>query len=91
MHEEKDILMYIENFYRDLFTSSHVEGTNNSFESFIENLETPKLQDNERDKLEGEILWWPMGAITKSTIFFRFLLYILVFCTYFIVFIDLIC
>ena len=32
-----------------------MERSSNSFESFVENLETPKLQDNERDKLEGEI------------------------------------
>ena len=28
-------------------------------------------------------LWWPRGAIAKSTIVYLFLLYILVFCTYF--------
>ena len=28
-------------------------------------------------------VWWPTGAITKSTIVFLFLLYISVFCTYF--------
>lgn len=53
-YEEKDILLHIESFCRDLSTSNHVESTSDSFESFAENLEKPKLHDNERDKLEGE-------------------------------------
>ena len=55
LHEEKDILSYIENFYRDLYTSNRVENTSDSFEAFVENLEIPKLQDKQRDELEGEI------------------------------------
>ena len=36
------------------------------------------------------ILWWPMGAIAKSTIVLLFLFYILVFLDIIFVFIDLI-
>ena len=55
LHEEKDILSYIENFCRDLYTSNRVENTSDPFEAFVENLEIPKLQDKQRDELEGEI------------------------------------
>ena len=36
-------------------------------------------------------VWWPMGAIAKSTIVFLFSLYISVFLYVFFVLIDLIC
>ena len=44
----------IENFYRDLYTSNG-ETEDDRFENFVQNLEIPKLQDLEKEGLEGEI------------------------------------
>ena len=44
----------IENFYRDLYTSNG-ETEDDCFENFVQNLEIPKLQDLEKEGLEGEI------------------------------------
>ena len=44
----------IENFYRDLFTSTG-DIDDDRFENFIHSLEIPKLQDLEKEELEGEI------------------------------------
>ena len=52
--DEGEILEEIEFFYRNLYTSV-LDGDNDLFNDFIANLETPKLEDAVRDKLEGEI------------------------------------
>ena len=44
----------IENFCRDLYTS-HGDIEDDRFKNFVHNLEMPKLQDLEKEKLEGKI------------------------------------
>ena len=52
--KEEEILKEIEIFYKDLYTSTtNVE--NAFFETFVANLELPKLEDSVSSELEGEI------------------------------------
>ena len=54
MTKEDEILKEIEIFYNDLYTSS-TSLENALFQSFIANLEIPKLEDSVSSELEGEI------------------------------------
>lgn len=54
MTKEDEILKEIEIFYNDLYTSS-TSVENALFQSFIANLEIPKLEDSVSSELEGEI------------------------------------
>ena len=44
----------IKMYYDDLYNSTTTE-TQENFETFIENLEIPKLDDKERDELDGPL------------------------------------
>ena len=44
----------IENFFKDLYTSNG-EIEDDRFANFVQNLDIPKLQDLEKEELEGEI------------------------------------
>ena len=50
---EDKILSKIETFYKQLYNSAL--GENDSFDLFVQSLKTPKLQDQQRNELEGEI------------------------------------
>ena len=52
--KEEEILKEIERFYKDLYTST-TSVENVLFETFIENLKLPKLEDSTSSELEGEI------------------------------------
>ena len=54
--DEKQILSMIKMYYDDLYNSTTTE-TQESFETFIENLEIPKLDDKERDELDGPLTY----------------------------------
>ena len=43
-------------YYDDLYNSTTTE-TQDNFETFIENLEIPKLDDKERDELDGPLTY----------------------------------
>ena len=51
LFKAEDILLEIENFYRDLYTSNPAEDNCSLFENFFRNLEIPKFQNKERDEL----------------------------------------
>ena len=51
LFKAEDILLEIENVYRDLYTSNPAEDNCSLFENFVRNLEIPKLQNKERDEL----------------------------------------
>ena len=53
MTNEDKILSKIETFYKQLYNSAL--GENDSFDLFVQSLKTPKLQDQQRNELEGEI------------------------------------
>ena len=53
-NNEKLILNHIEAFYKDLLTS-HIPFNDDTYDSFVQNLEIPKLSDDERDSLEGPL------------------------------------
>ena len=50
---EDEILNEIETFYKQLYNSGLDE--NDLFDLFVQSLKTPKLQDQQRNELEGEI------------------------------------
>ena len=50
---EDEILNEIETFYKKLYNSGI--DVNDSFALFLQSLKTPKLQDQQRNELEGEI------------------------------------
>ena len=50
---EDEILNEIETFYKQLYNSGLDE--NDLFDLFVQGLKTPKLQDQQRNELEGEI------------------------------------
>jgi len=52
--KEDDILKEIESFYTKLYASVLLDD-NDLFDSFVQNLDIPKLEDTQRDELEGEI------------------------------------
>ena len=54
MTKEDDILKEIESFYTKLYASVLLDD-NDLFDSFVQNLDIPKLEDTQRDELEGEI------------------------------------
>ena len=54
--DEKQILSMIKMYYDDLYNSTTTE-TQDNFETFIENLEIPKLDDKERDELDGPLTY----------------------------------
>ena len=53
MTNEDEILNEIETFYKQLYNSGLDE--NDLFDLFVQSLKTPKLQDQQRNELEGEI------------------------------------
>ena len=53
MTNEDEILNEIETFYKQLYSSGLDE--NDLFDLFVQSLKTPKLQDQQRNELEGEI------------------------------------
>ena len=53
MTNEDEILNEIETFYKQLYNSGLDE--NDLFDLFVQGLKTPKLQDQQRNELEGEI------------------------------------
>ena len=53
MTNEDEILNEIETFYKQLYNSGLDE--NDLFDLFVQGLITPKLQDQQRNELEGEI------------------------------------
>ena len=54
MTKEDDILKEIESFYTKLYAPVLLDD-NDLFDSFVQNLDIPKLDDTQRDELEGEI------------------------------------
>ena len=54
--DEKQILSAIESYYKELYTSKSL-ATQLEFDQFTHNLEIPKLSDDERDQLEGELTY----------------------------------
>ena len=50
---EDEILNEIETFYKQLYNSGLDK--NDLFDLFVQSLKTPKLQDQQRNELEGEI------------------------------------
>ena len=52
--DEKQILSMIKEYYNDLYYSKTTE-TQDNFETFTENLKVPKLEDEERDELDGPL------------------------------------
>ena len=54
LHKTDEIMKEIENFYKDLYTSNG-EIEDDRFANFVQNLDIPKLQDLEKEELEGEI------------------------------------
>ena len=46
----------IKMYYSDLYNSKTTE-TQDNFETFTENLEIPKLEDEERDELDGPLTY----------------------------------
>ena len=55
----------IENFHRDLYTSDG-ETEGDCFEDFVQNVEIPKLQDLEKEELEGEITLEECKEVLKT-------------------------
>ena len=53
---EDEKLNEIETFYKQLY-NSRID-VNDSFDLFVQSLKTPKLQDQQRSELEGEIIHW---------------------------------
>ena len=53
-NNEKLILNHIEAFYKDLPTSQ-IPFNDDTHDSFVQNLQIPKLSDDERDSLEGPL------------------------------------
>ena len=53
MTKEKDILKEIESFYTKLYASVLLDD-NDLFDSFVQNFDISKLDDTQRDELEGE-------------------------------------
>ena len=53
---EDEKLNEIETFYKQLY-NSRIE-VNDSLDLFVQSLKTPKLQDQQRSELEGEIIHW---------------------------------
>ena len=51
---EKLILNHIEAFYKDLL-KSQIPFNDDTYDNFVQNLQLPKLSDDERDKLEGPL------------------------------------
>lgn len=51
---EKSILNHIEAFYKDLL-SSQITFNDDMYNSFVQNLQLPKLSDDERDSLDGPL------------------------------------
>ena len=52
--KEDDILKEVESFYTKLYASV-LPDDNDLFDSFVQNLDIPKLDNTQRDELEGEI------------------------------------
>lgn len=53
-NDEKLILNHIEMFYKDLLTSQNTF-SQDTYDNFVQNLQIPKLSDDERDSLEGPL------------------------------------
>ena len=65
LHETDEIMKKIENFYKDLYTSNG-DIEDDRFENFVQNLEIPKLQDWEKEELEGEITLEECKEVLKT-------------------------
>ena len=52
--KRKLILNHIEAFYKDLL-ESQIPFNDDTYDNFVQNLQLPKLSDDERDKLEGPL------------------------------------
>jgi len=56
MKEEEQILLKIENYYRDLYTSK-MDVTEEQFNHYIEHLEIPCLSQEDREKADGLVTY----------------------------------
>ena len=65
LHKAEEIMKEIENFYRDLYTSN-CETEDDCFENFVQTVEIPKLQDLEKEELEGEITLEECKEVLKT-------------------------
>ena len=65
LHKADEILKGIENFYKDLYTSNG-EIEDDRFAHFVQNLDIPKLQDLEKEELEGEITQEECKEVLKT-------------------------
>ena len=54
--EEEQILLKIENYYRDLYTSK-IDVTEEQFNHYIEHLESPCLSQEDSEKLDGLVTY----------------------------------
>ena len=62
---EKLILNHIEAFYKDLLTSQ-IPFNDDTYDSFVQNLQIPKLSDAERDSLEGPLRFDECQKVLKT-------------------------
>ena len=60
------ILAEQKRFYQDLYTSTNKCLNNNAIETFLMNLNIPKLTDEQRDLCEGKIYWEECKSILDS-------------------------
>ena len=60
-----EILKQIENFYRDLYTSQF-SGSEELFDSFVENVALPQLSEVDKNTLEGELTAEECRQILKT-------------------------
>ena len=65
LHKTDEIMKEIENFYKDLYTSKG-EIEDDRFANFVQNLDIPKLQDLEKEELEGEITLEECKEVLKT-------------------------
>ena len=65
LHKADKIMKEIENFYKDLYTSNG-EIEDDRFANFVQNLDIPKLQDFEKEELEGEITLVECKEVLKT-------------------------
>ncbi|KAL9954871.1 hypothetical protein ACROYT_G042456 [Oculina patagonica] len=65
IREEKEILKAIQAFYEDLYSSKTIS-SQEEFDLFTENLNFPKLSDEDRDKIEGPLTLEECKTVRES-------------------------
>ena len=64
-NEEILILNHIEAHFKDLLTSQNTF-SDDEYDNFIQNLEVPKLSDDERDSLEGPLTFHECKKVLET-------------------------